>query len=118
LTSDFAVNIRELLTDKTPEFTWLNGGVTLGVVVASKGYPGDYVKGAKLPEKTSGNIVTYYAGVVEKAGQLVANGGRVYLLATTADSVSSAQRVIYEKLREQNLTGLFYRKDIGNKAND
>lgn len=47
LISDFAINMRDLLADKTPEFTWLNGGVTLGVVVASEGYPGDYSKGVK-----------------------------------------------------------------------
>ncbi len=36
--------------------------MTLGVVVASKGYPLDYEKGVKLPAKTDGDIITYYAG--------------------------------------------------------
>ncbi|GFH42142.1 phosphoribosylamine--glycine ligase [Lactococcus hodotermopsidis] len=118
LTSDFAVNLRDLLADKAPDFTWLNAGVTLGVVVAAEGYPGDYVKGLVVPEKTSGAITTYYAGVTtDEKGQLVTNGGRVYLLETTSDSVASAQNAIYSKLKSQDTTGLFYRNDIGDKAN-
>lgn len=118
LTSDFAVNMRELLTNQKPEFTWVNGGVTLGVVVASDGYPGTYTKGVQLPEKTSDGITTYYAGVTaDAAGKLVSNGGRVYLLEASADTVVSAQHAIYQKLETQKTQGLFYRKDIGDKAN-
>ena len=117
LTSDFAVNMLDLLSDKVPSFTWLTSGVTLGVVVAAKGYPGDYEKGVALPEKTSGEITTYYAGVAETdASTLVTNGGRVYLLETTADTVASAQDIIYQTLAMQDTTGLFYRTDIGDKA--
>ena len=107
----------DLLSDKVPSFTWLTSGVTLGVVVAATGYPGDYEKGVALPEKTTGDITTYYAGVVENdALTLVTNGGRVYLLETTADTVSSAQDIIYQTLAAQDTTGLFYRTDIGDKA--
>ena len=117
LTSDFAVNILELLTDKVPNFTWLTSGVTLGVVVASEGYPGDSAKGVRIPEKTSGEMITYYAGVAtDKENQFVTSGGRVYLLATTADTVSKAQEAIYTTLATQETTGLFYRNDIGDKA--
>ena len=117
LTSDFAVNMLELLTDKVPNFTWLTSGVTLGVVVASEGYPGDYAKGVRIPEKTSGEMITYYAGVAtDNENQLVTSGGRVYLLATTADTVSKAQEAIYTTLATQETTGLFYRNDIGDKA--
>lgn len=117
LTSDFAVNMLELLTDKVPNFTWLTSGVTLGVVVASEGYPGDYAKGVRIPSKTSGEMITYYAGVAtDKENQLVTSGGRVYLLATTADTVSKAQEAIYTTLAAQETTGLFYRNDIGDKA--
>ncbi|WP_172355178.1 phosphoribosylamine--glycine ligase [Lactococcus insecticola] len=118
LTSDFALNMRDLLADQAPDFTWLDSGVTLGVVVASDGYPGDYAKDVPVPEKTSGDITTYYAGVkADKTGHLVTNGGRVYLLEATADSVTSAQNIIYKKLQAQDTTGLFYRRDIGDKAN-
>ena len=50
-------------------------------------------------------------------GQLVTNGGRVYLLETSADTVADAQAILYKQLKEQDTTGLFYRNDIGDKAN-
>ena len=118
LTSDFAQNITDILDKKEPAITWLNEGVTLGVVVASEGYPLDYEKGLPLPEKTDGDIITYYAGAkfAENSRALLSNGGRVYMLVTTADTVSAAQEKIYDQLKKQNTTGLFYRTDIGSKA--
>lgn len=117
LTSDFAQNITDILDGKEPEITWTDKGVTLGVVVASEGYPVAYEKGVRLPEKTSGDVITYYAGAKfadDKA--LLSNGGRVYMLVTTEADVKSAQDVIYAKLAKQDTTGLFYRNDIGSKA--
>ena len=118
LTSDFAQNITDILDKREPAITWLDEGVTLGVVVASEGYPLDYEKGLPLPEKTDGDIITYYAGAKfsENSRALLSNGGRVYMLVTTADTVSAAQKKIYEQLKKQDTTGLFYRTDIGSKA--
>ncbi len=118
LTSDFAQNITDILDKKEPAITWLDEGVTLGVVVASEGYPLDYEKGLPLPEKTDGDIITYYAGAkfAENSRALLSNGGRVYMLVTTADTVSAAQEKIYDQLKKQDTTGLFYRTDIGSKA--
>ena len=118
LTSDFAQNITDILDKKDPAITWLDEGVTLGVVVASEGYPLDYEKGVPLPEKTDGDIITYYAGAkfAENSRALLSNGGRVYMLVTTADTVSAAQEKIYDQLEKQDTTGLFYRTDIGSKA--
>ena len=118
LTSDFAHNITDILDKKEPAITWLDEGVTLGVVVASEGYPLDYEKGKPLPEKTDGDIITYYAGTkfAENSRALLSNGGRVYMLVTTADTVSAAQEKIYDQLEKQDTTGLFYRTDIGSKA--
>ncbi|EHJ52612.1 phosphoribosylamine--glycine ligase [Streptococcus macacae] len=118
LTSDFAQNIADILEGKEPDITWTDGGVTLGVVVASNGYPLAYEKGVLLPEKTEGDIITYYAGAkfAENGKALLSNGGRVYMLVTTADSVQAAQERIYDQLDKQATAGLFYRTDIGSKA--
>lgn len=118
LTSDFAQNISDILDQKPAELTWTDQGVTLGVVVASNGYPLDYEKGVVLSEKTSGDIITYYAGVKfdENSQALLSNGGRIYMLVTTADSVKEAQEKIYSELKTQKTEGLFYRNDIGRKA--
>ena len=118
LTSDLAQNISDILDQKPTEVTWTDRGVTLGVVVASEGYPLDYEKGVVLPEKTEDDIITYYAGAKfdEKGRALLSNGGRVYMLVTTADSVKEAQEKIYAQLKNQETEGLFYRNDIGSKA--
>lgn len=117
LTSDLAQNITDILAGREPDITWLDAGVTLGVVVASEGYPLAYEKGVKLPPKTEGEIITYYAGAkFDPNMNLRSNGGRVYMLVTTADSVKTAQDNIYKELAEQETTGLFYRHDIGSKA--
>ncbi|HEM5292561.1 TPA: phosphoribosylamine--glycine ligase [Streptococcus suis] len=118
LTSDFAQNIDDILHKRPTQLTWLDSGVTLGVVVASNGYPLDYEKGVELPAKTEGDIRTYYAGArfAENSRALLSNGGRVYMLVTTADTVQEAQEKIYSELKNQDTTGLFYRTDIGSKA--
>ncbi|HEM4072937.1 TPA: phosphoribosylamine--glycine ligase [Streptococcus suis] len=118
LTSDFAKNIDDILNKRPTQLTWLDSGVTLGVVVASNGYPLDYEKGVELPAKTEGDITTYYAGArfADNSRALLSNGGRVYMLVTTADTVQEAQEKIYSELKNQDTTGLFYRKDIGSKA--
>ncbi|HEM3062835.1 phosphoribosylamine--glycine ligase [Streptococcus suis] len=118
LTSDFAQNIDDILHKRPTQLTWLDSGVTLGVVVASNGYPLDYEKGVELPAKTEGDITTYYAGArfAENSRALLSNGGRVYMLVTTADTVQDAQEKIYSELKNQDTTGLFYRTDIGSKT--
>ncbi|MGQ7393315.1 phosphoribosylamine--glycine ligase [Streptococcus suis] len=118
LTSDFAQNIDDILHKRPTQLTWLDSDVTLGVVVASNGYPLDYEKGVELPAKTEGDITTYYAGArfADNSRALLSNGGRVYMLVTTADTVQEAQEKIYSELKKQDTTGLFYRTDIGGKA--
>ena len=83
-----------------------------------QGLPLDYEKGVKLPAKTEGDIITYYAGAkfAENSRALLSNGGRVYMLVTTADTVKEAQETIYQELSQQKTEGLFYRNDIGSKA--
>ena len=53
--------------------------------------------------KPMGDIITYYAGAkfAENEQDLLSNGGRVYMLATTADTVKDAQNTIYSQLDKQ-----------------
>lgn len=118
LTSDLAFAITDILDKRNPQLTWQSDGVTLGVVVASEGYPMSYNKGISLPAKTSGDITTYYAGAKfsPDGKTLLSNGGRVYMLVTTQDTVQEAQQKLYQTLEKQETSGLFYRTDIGRKA--
>ncbi len=119
LTSDFGEGINAILNNKNPTFTWEDDNkTTLGVVLASNGYPTNVVKGAAIPEiPVDESSHVYYAGVTTDAdGKLVANSGRVLLLETTADDIRSAQDKIYSVLDKLDTTGMFYRHDIGAKA--
>ncbi|MDR1567301.1 MAG: phosphoribosylamine--glycine ligase [Streptococcaceae bacterium] len=116
LTSDFAQIIDDLLDNRTPEITWEADGVTLGVVVASNGYPEDYQNEIPLPDLSQITSEIYYAGVKEVAGQLVSNGGRVLLFARSAKTIAKAQEELYTEIDQVKFDGFFYRHDIGSKA--
>ncbi len=119
LTSDFGEGINAILNNETPTFTWEDDNkTTLGVVLASNGYPTNVIKGAAIPQiPVDDSSHVYYAGVAtDAAGKLVADSGRVLLLETTADDIRAAQDKIYAVLDKLDTTGMFYRHDIGAKA--
>lgn len=116
LESDFAEVITAILDNEVPTLDWKEEGYDLGVVVASEGYPDLYEKEIPLNLPESDETQLYFAGVKEKDGKLVSNGGRIYLIETKAKTIDEAQETIYKTLKKVDTTGVFYRKDIGDKA--
>lgn len=115
LTSSLAAIITDLLADKEPVLTW-SDKAAFGVVVAADGYPGTYQKGMPLPEFSQTDITVYCAGVAENQGNLVANGGRIFLVEAEGADLAEAKEKVYQALASVKLDGMFYRKDIGAKA--
>lgn len=121
LTSDFGAAIWDILQHKNPTFTWKNNGVTLGVIIASEGYPGTLVTGTPLPQipvdENQGQHV-YYAGVKsdEESGKLLTSSGRVALVQVHGNDVKDAQNNVYSILNKLNLPHMFFRHDIASKA--
>lgn len=116
--SDLVDVLLQLLDGKKPEIEWDDQAV-LGVVVASKGYPESYDKGAVLTglETISDDVFVYHAGTDKNSeGQFVTNGGRVLLAAAKADTLEAAQNDVYRELSKLTSTETFYRKDIGFRA--
>ena len=118
LTSDLAAGISAILDGETPEFTWDDDRVTLGVVLASDGYPTNVVKGAKIPAiPVDEDSHVYYAGVSKNEdGELVASSGRVLFVETSAPTIKDAQDKVYAVIDALPTDGMFYRHDIGFKA--
>lgn len=118
LTSDLAAGISAILDGGTPEFTWDEQNATLGVVLASDGYPTNVVKGAKIPAiNVDADSHVYYAGVAHDAdGRLVASSGRVLFVETSAPTIKDAQDKVYAIIDALDTDGMFYRHDIGFKA--
>ena len=121
LTSDFGEAIWNILRHKSPTFTWKNNGVTLGVIIASEGYPGTLVTGTPLPQipvdENQGQHV-YYAGVKsdEESRKLLTSSGRVALVQVHGNDVKDAQNNVYSILNKLNLPHMFFRHDIASKA--
>ncbi len=91
----------------------------LGIVLAAEGYPGDYRKANEikgLPTQSTSDEKVFLAGVAEKDGKLVTNGGRVLCVTALADSVFAAQQKALKLAEQVNWKGRFYRRDIGYRA--
>jgi phosphoribosylamine--glycine ligase len=92
----------------------------LTVVMATKGYPGDYGKGTRIDgldeaAKIDG-VEIFHAGTVSKDGHVLANGGRVLNVCASGKTVAEAQRRAYEAVDRIHWPEGFCRRDIGWQA--
>ena len=92
----------------------------LGVVLAAKGYPGAYSKGALISGLDTGDIPDvkiFHAGTTFDSNlNLIATGGRVLCVTALASTVGQAQTRAYQAISEISMDNMHYRTDIGNKA--
>ena len=91
----------------------------LGIVLAAEGYPGDYRKGDEIigiPTKAQKSQKVFLAGVEQKDGKLVTNGGRVLCATALGNSVFDAQQQALKLAEKIQWQGRFYRRDIGYRA--
>jgi phosphoribosylamine--glycine ligase len=92
----------------------------LTVVMAAKGYPGEYEKGTRIAgldraEKIDG-VEVFHAGTKASGDWILANGGRVLNVTASAKTVGEAQRRAYEAIGLINWPEGFCRRDIGWQA--
>lgn len=87
----------------------------LGVVLASKGYPGAYQKGAEIKgaEKIKGKI--YHMGTAAKDGKLLTAGGRVMMVVAQGETLADARKAALEDVALVDCDNLFHRTDIGHQ---
>ncbi len=93
-------------------------GAALVVVVAAEGYPGSYQKGIELKniDNDEGDIIFFHAGTRHDGERLLSTGGRVLGVTATGSDLRAARKTVYDRLKNLEADGLFYRKDIGEKA--
>jgi len=92
----------------------------LTVVMAAKGYPGNYARGSVIEgldeaAKVEG-VEIFHAGTTADGGKILANGGRVLNVSAIGKTVREAQSRAYEAIARINWPGGFYRHDIGWRA--
>ena len=89
------------------------------MVLASSGYPDSFPKGFEingLEKSFSENINIFQAGTSLKDNKLVTNGGRVLCVTSVAETLQKSLDMNYQTIDSINFEGMFYRKDIGQKA--
>ena len=92
---------------------------TIGVVMASKGYPSHYDKGFEingLDEITRDGIKVYHMGTSFSGGSYRTAGGRVLIVVASAPTLKDARDKAYSAVSRISCSNLFYRKDIGHWA--
>lgn len=94
-------------------------GASVGVVLASAGYPGPYPKGRKVDGlenfDNSGEVFLFHAGTsFDPAGQVITAGGRVFNLIALGENIANARQQVYNILDDGRIRfeGLNFRRDI------
>ena len=90
--------------------------VTMGVVLASKGYPGHYDKGFAIAGLDDVNAQVYHMGTARRDGEFVTAGGRVLMVVCEGKTIADACGKAYKEIEKIRCANLFYRKDIAAKA--
>jgi phosphoribosylamine--glycine ligase len=95
-----------------PALRWRDEAV-LGVVMASKGYPGSYAKGAPIMVAPDfAERICHMGTKRADDGTLLTAGGRVLMVIASASTTPEASRRVYDAVEKIHCDNLFYRHDI------
>lgn len=86
------------------------------VVAASGGYPGTFEKGKVITLQDTPEAQIDMAGVKAAEGRLLTDAGRVLCLTCKGDTALLAAEKAYQAILSVHFDGMYYRKDIGQKA--
>jgi phosphoribosylamine--glycine ligase len=92
---------------------------TVGVVMASRGYPDAYEKGHRitgLEHVTGDDVKIFHAGTRLVNGEVVTDGGRVLCAVALGNTVAAARATAYGAVGKISWEGAFWRADIGYRA--
>ncbi len=104
------------IADGTPAQIEWHDFATLGVVLASKGYPGSYEAGAEIGGLDKVEAQVYHMGTAAKEGKIVTAGGRVLLVVGKGETLELARINALEEIAKIECEALFHRTDIGHWA--
>jgi phosphoribosylamine--glycine ligase len=87
---------------------------TVGVMMASGGYPGSYETGKPISgvEDVDDDVQVFMAGAQLRDGQLVTAGGRVLCVVASGATLAEARERAYDNVRRISFEGAHYRTDI------
>ena len=90
----------------------------VGVVMASSGYPASTDTGHEISGlgESGADTKVFHAGTKLNGDAVINSGGRVLCVVGLGESVTEAQQKAYERVKEINWQGAFYRSDIAYRA--
>ena len=95
-------------------------GVSVGVVLASAGYPGPVTSGATIgglyPASQMPGVTLFHSGTRMGDRRIVTHGGRVLTVVGTGSTFEEAIDRAYGAVAKISFEGMQYRRDIGQKA--
>jgi phosphoribosylamine---glycine ligase len=98
----------------------LTPGVSVGVVLASAGYPGTVTTGAPIgglyPASQIPGVTIFHSGTALADRRIVTAGGRVLTVVGTGSTYQDAIARAYQGVSAIKFEGMQYRRDIGRKA--
>ena len=86
----------------------------LTVILASGGYPGDFVKGKVITgiESCEGSLI-FHAGTANLNDDIVTSGGRVMAITSFGETIEEAQKISMRNADAIQFEKKYFRKDIG-----
>jgi len=90
--------------------------VTMGVVLASKGYPGHYEKGFPIAGLEKVSTPVLHMGTALREGGYVTAGGRVLMVVAEGKDIAAAREKVYAEIARIDCPNLFFRNDIAYQA--
>jgi phosphoribosylamine--glycine ligase len=100
------------------ECDW-DDSATVGVMMASGGYPGSYERGIRIHgvEDVDSDVQVFMAGAQrDDEGRLMTAGGRVLCVVARGDTMSEAREQAYDNVARITFAGAHFRTDIGATA--
>jgi phosphoribosylamine--glycine ligase len=90
------------------------------VVMASRGYPGNYDKGKVIEGLEEADrmkdVFVFHAATASDGGRVVTSGGRVLGVTGLGEGIPEAIETTYQAVKKISWEGAHYRTDIGRKA--
>jgi phosphoribosylamine--glycine ligase len=98
----------------------IKNAVSVGVVLASAGYPGPVTSGVPItglyPASQLPGVTIFHSGTALADKRIVTAGGRVLTIVGTGGTYQEAIDRAYEAVALISFEGMQYRRDIGRKA--
>ena len=98
---------------------WLDVA-SIAVVMAARGYPGDYAKGGSIGglDRAAAvpHVAVFHAGTDLRDDTVISNGGRVLAVCATGPDLTTARASAYAGVSAIEFPDCVYRTDIGLRA--